>query len=65
MHNNTITKSENEIFKRLNIIIRRYYLTYFNKNDKNHLMEKIFSNLFFFNDFYIEVKKDVIEYFKQ
>ena len=64
MHNDTITKSKSEIFERLNILTHRYYLTYFNKNDKDRSMQKTFSNLFFFNNFYIEVKKDVAKCFK-
>ena len=65
VHNDTITKSKNKIFERLNIITRRYYLIYFNKNDKNRSMQNIFSNLFFFNNLYIEVKKNVAKCFKQ
>ena len=65
MHNNTITKFKSEVFKKLNIMTRRYHLIYFNKNDKNRSMQKTFSNLFFFNDFYIKIKKDVAECFKQ
>ena len=64
MYNDTITKFKNKVFERLNIMTRRYYLTYFNKNDKNRSMQKTFSNLFFFNNFYIEIKKDVAECFK-
>ena len=65
MYNDTITKLKSEVFKRLNIMARRYYLTYFNKDDKNRLMQKTFSNLFFFNNLYIEIKKDVAKCFKQ
>ena len=64
MHNNTITKSKSEVFEKLNIMTRRYYLIYFVKNNKNHLMQKTFSKFFFFNNFYIEVKKDVTKCFK-
>ena len=65
MYNDTITKSKSEVFERLNIMTRRYYLTYFNKNDKNRSIQKTFSNLFFFNNLYIKVKKNVAECFKQ
>ena len=65
VHNNTITKFKSEIFERLNIMARRYYLTYLNKDDKDRSMQKTFSNLLFFNNFYIEIKKDVAKCFKQ
>ena len=46
MYNDMITKFKSEVFRRLNIMTRRYYLTYFNKDDKNRSMQKKFSNFF-------------------
>ena len=64
LYTGTINMFKAKAFSKFNMMTRRHYLAYLNKKNKDKFVQDIFSELFFTDSFYIEVKKNVAKSFK-